>query len=102
MILTSPSRSVTYAPAEMGAPEVTRFLTSLAVDAGVAASTQNQALSALLFLYRDRLTGQFRRHHLPESVLQRAVKDAVRRAEIAKRTTPHILGSNSNESRGIG
>ena len=42
-------------PAEMGASEVTRFLTSLAVDAGVAASTQNQALSALLFLYREVL-----------------------------------------------
>lgn len=38
-------------PAEMGAPEITRFLTSLAVDGKVAASTQNQALSALLFLY---------------------------------------------------
>src|SRR5688572_29056482 len=32
--------------------ELTRFLTSLAVDGRVAASTQNQALSALLFLYR--------------------------------------------------
>ena len=42
-------------PAEMGAPEVTRFLSSLAVDGRVAASTQNQALSALLFLYRDVL-----------------------------------------------
>ena len=39
-------------PAEMGAPEVTRFLTALAVQGKVAASTQNQALSALLFLYR--------------------------------------------------
>jgi site-specific recombinase XerD len=39
-------------PAEMGAPEVTRFLTALAVRGQVAASTQNQALSALLFLYR--------------------------------------------------
>jgi integrase len=39
----------------MGAPEVTKFLTALAVDAGVAASTQNQALSALLFLYREVL-----------------------------------------------
>jgi Phage integrase, N-terminal SAM-like domain len=36
-------------PADMGAPEVTRFLTSLAVDGKGAASTQNQALSALLF-----------------------------------------------------
>lgn len=42
-------------PADMGAPEVRRFLTSLAVDGRVAASTQNQALSALLFLYRDVL-----------------------------------------------
>ena len=42
-------------PAEMGALEVTKFLTSLAVDGHVAASTQNQALSALLFLYKDVL-----------------------------------------------
>ena len=42
-------------PAEMGAPEVTRFLSALAVEGRVAASTQNQALSALLFLYRDVL-----------------------------------------------
>lgn len=42
-------------PAEMGAAEVTAFLTSLAVERKVAASTQNQALSALLFLYREVL-----------------------------------------------
>lgn len=42
-------------PAEMGAPEVTRFLTALAVRWKVAASTPNQALSALLFLYRHVL-----------------------------------------------
>ncbi|MBI1727808.1 MAG: integron integrase [Candidatus Rokubacteria bacterium] len=42
-------------PAEMGAPEITRFLTSLAGESKVAASTQNQALSALLFLYREVL-----------------------------------------------
>jgi integron integrase len=42
-------------PAEMGATEVTAFLTSPAVQAKVAASTQNQALSALLFLYREVL-----------------------------------------------
>jgi integrase len=39
-------------PSEMGALEVTRFLTALAVRGKVAASTRNQALSALLFLYR--------------------------------------------------
>ncbi len=42
-------------PAEMGAAEITRFLTALAVDGKVAASTQNQALSAILFLYREVL-----------------------------------------------
>jgi hypothetical protein len=42
-------------PPEMGADEVTRFLTSLAVDGYVAALTRNQALSALLFLYRHVL-----------------------------------------------
>jgi len=42
-------------PAEMGAAELTQFLTALAVQGKVAASTQNQALSALLFLYREVL-----------------------------------------------
>ncbi|MFZ1398548.1 MAG: integron integrase, partial [Candidatus Promineifilaceae bacterium] len=42
-------------PSEMGKDEVEAFLTHLAVDRDVAASTQNQALSALLFLYRDVL-----------------------------------------------
>jgi len=42
-------------PAEMGAPEITKFLSSLALKGNVAASTQNQALAALLFLYRDVL-----------------------------------------------
>lgn len=42
-------------PAEMGASEVQAFLTHLAVKENVAASTQNQALSALLFLYRQVL-----------------------------------------------
>ncbi len=42
-------------PREMGKTEVEAFLTHLAVDRRVAASTQNQALGALLFLYRDVL-----------------------------------------------
>ena len=62
-------------PAEMGAAEVSRFLTWLAVDRQVAASTQNQALGALLFLYRavigvampwlDDLVRARRPEHLP-------------------------------------
>lgn len=42
-------------PREMGAPELERFLSMLAVEGKVAASTQNQALSAVLFLYREVL-----------------------------------------------
>jgi integrase len=44
-------------PAEMGPPEITRFLTALAVQRHVSASTQNQALAAVLFLYKDVLGG---------------------------------------------
>jgi integron integrase len=42
-------------PAELGAAEVEAFLSALATRDDVAASTQNQALSALLFLYRQVL-----------------------------------------------
>ena len=45
-------------PDEMGESEVTQFLTHLAVNENVAASTQNQALSAILFLYRHVLDRQ--------------------------------------------
>src|SRR5574341_1062701 len=100
-------------PAEIGAPEVSRFLSALAVEGRVAASTQNQALSALTALarkyphagqewawqwvfpatrtYVDQVTRQRRRHHLHETVLQRALKEAVRRTGIAKRASPHTL-----------
>ena len=42
-------------PRELGAPEISAFLTWLAVEQHVAASTQNQALSGVLFLYREVL-----------------------------------------------
>ena len=68
----------------MGAPEITRFLTSLAVDSKVAASTQNQALSALLFLYREVLLQEVpwlddlvyakRPHHLPVVLTREEVR----------------------------
>lgn len=54
-------------PAEMGEPEINRFLTHLATRIHVSASTQSQALSAILFLYKevikkdiDRLEGVVR------------------------------------------
>jgi site-specific recombinase XerD len=42
-------------PKEMGADEVKAFLSHLATQMNVAASTQNQAFSALLFLYQEVL-----------------------------------------------
>jgi integron integrase len=46
-------------PLEMGEDEITRFLSALAVHGQVSASTQNQALCALLFLYRQVLGQNF-------------------------------------------
>ncbi len=42
-------------PREMAAPEINQFLTHLVVDRKASASTQNQAISAILFLYRNVL-----------------------------------------------
>src|SRR6056297_333862 len=46
-------------PKEMGEDEISAFLTHLAVNRNVAASTQNQAFNALLFLYRNVLGMEF-------------------------------------------
>jgi integron integrase len=56
-------------PAEMAEPEINAFLTHLALKERVSASTQNQALSALLFLYRyvlGRELGGVIRAHRPK------------------------------------
>jgi len=42
-------------PREMGSQEITAFLSELAVTKNVSASTQNQALSAIVYLYREVL-----------------------------------------------
>jgi len=61
-------------PREMGAEEINAFLTHLAVDRHVSASTQNQAASALLFLYRRvlhidvHLTGEIVRARRTQSL----------------------------------
>jgi len=67
-------------PLDMGAPEIEAFLSALATDRGVSASTQNQALAAILFLYRDVLdrdlpwldgiTRAKRSQHLPTVLTQ--------------------------------
>ena len=64
-------------PAEMGAAEIEQFLTHLAVQCPVAASTQNQALAALLFLYRAWLAAQ----------------KATRNVEVGDRTTQTVMAA---------
>src|SRR3989442_2579790 len=84
-------------PAEMRATEVSRFLSSLAVEGRVSASTQNQALAALLFLYGpvlgvelpwlDDLVRAVRPERLPV-VLSR---DEVRAVLLALRGTSRLM-----------
>ena len=71
-------------PAEMGEKEIARFLSSLASELHVSASTQNQALNAILFLYRDVLRKEIgyidgvvrakRPHRLPVVLTRQEVK----------------------------
>lgn len=56
-----------------------------------ATSWEWQFVFPAMRLYADRETGEARRHHLHESVVQRAVKRAVRAAGIRKRATCHTL-----------
>jgi integron integrase len=78
-------------PSEMGAAEVSRFLTALAVDRNVAASTQNQAMNALVFLYRvvlehdlpwlDDVVRARRPRHLPVVFTRDEVRRVLKRLD---------------------
>lgn len=80
-------------PADMGAIEVERFLTYLATERHVSSSTQNQALSAILFLYREVLAVDlpwldgFQRskkpRRLPVVLTVAEVQSLLKRAEVA-------------------
>lgn len=84
-------------PRELGAPAVRDFLSHLAEARHVAASTQNQAYSALQFLYRDVLAQPLspleglasakRPHHLPNVLSQ----EEVRRVFAAMEGTTHLM-----------
>ena len=75
-------------PAEMAEPEINAFLTYLAVHEKVSASTQNQALSALLFLHRHVLGREIgnlgevirarKPRHLPAVMTREEVKAVLR------------------------
>ena len=75
-------------PGEMGVPEIQEFLTHLATERNVAASTQNQALSAILFLYREVL------HQKVEPVLLSRAKRPERLPTVLTREeTLHVINN---------
>ena len=86
-------------PSGLGEADLTRFVSSLAVDRRVSASTQNQALAALLFLYRDVLGQRVgwlehvvharRSVRLPVVLTRAEVRDVLGRME----GTPRLVAS---------
>jgi len=85
----------------MGAAEITQFLSALAVQRNVAASTQNQALSALLFLYRNVLEQELPRledvvrarkpERLPVVLTRDEVRAVIRELDGLARLLPLLL-----------
>lgn len=72
-------------PRELGEQEVTAFLRHLAEELGVAASTQGQALAALLFLYREVLGRPLRLEgHVPRARSPRRLPVVLTRSEVAR------------------
>lgn len=67
-------------PADMGAAEVEAFLSALALDRNVSASTQNQAMHAILFLYKEVLG------------IDLPWLDGITRAKVTKRLPSHGRG----------
>ena len=101
-------------PADLDAADVARFLTHLADEGHVSAATQNQALAALLFLYRDVLGRDFGwlsdvvRAKRPKRLPVVLTREEVRRVLDAMQGTPklmaHLLygsGLRLNECTGI-
>ena len=84
-------------PSEMGEAEIRDFLTHLAVDGHVAASTQNQALSAIVFLYGQVLErdlgsfGHVERAKRPERLPVVLTREEVRRILVALVGVPRLL-----------
>src|SRR6266550_9468786 len=72
-------------PSTMGAPEITAFLSWLATGQRVSSSTQNQALSALLFLYRHVLRIEVGAiEHVPRAKMPHRVPVVLSREELSK------------------
>ena len=73
----------------MGEAEINAFLSHLALRRKVSASTQNQALGAILFLYKGLLRREI--GSLGDVIRQKAVKTAVSGAGLTKRVSCHVL-----------
>ncbi|MGH8251281.1 MAG: integron integrase [Steroidobacteraceae bacterium] len=86
-------------PRELGAADVESFLTHLAVAAKVSASTQNQALAAILFLYREVLEsplpwlGSIVRAKQPAHLPVVLTRDEVGRILAQMSGTPRLIAS---------
>ncbi|MGA8260028.1 MAG: integron integrase [Arenicellales bacterium] len=86
-------------PRDMGGPEVEAFLSHLAVDRNVAAATQNQALNAILFLYREVLgidlpwLANVRRAKKPRRLPTVLTRDEVRAVLAQLDGTPWMIAS---------
>jgi len=88
-------------PSAMGATEANAFLAYLAVERRVSASTQNQALSALLFLYRevlseplpwlDDLVRALRSQHLPVVLTVDEVREVIAQLQGTSRLVVQLL-----------
>lgn len=84
-------------PRDMGAPEVEAFLSHLAVDKNVAAATQNLALAAVLFLYREVLEKE-----LPWlSDVTRAKKPARLPTVLTRREVDALLSALADDTPGL-
>ena len=86
-------------PAEMGAPEVEAFLSHLATTANVSASTQNLALSSILFLYKEVLAVDLpwlegvTRAKKPQRLPVVMTRDEVRQVLAHMQGTHHLMAS---------
>ena len=99
-------------PRELGARDLEQFLTMLAVQRRVSASTQNQALAAILFLYREVLELEIpwvhtvvrakRPHHLPVVLTRAEVERVLRCFSGTSRVIASLLyGSGLRVSEGL-
>jgi integron integrase len=85
-------------PLEMAEPEIAQFLSSLATEGRVSASTQNQAFNAILFLYNEVLSKKIGlidgvvRAKRPQRLPVVLTKDEVKRVLDRMSGAPHLMG----------